>query len=169
MSLIFVDIETTGLERNHSTWEIAYAIDDEPVRSSIVAHSLYGADSKALELNGYRDRIGSAPDFAEQVRFENEFQKLVKGNTVAGANPAFDTKFLAKRWSTEPWHYRLLDIQAYAMGALGYETPKGLYTIATDLGVDAPDHTAAQDVETVRQCYRRLQSIYANMRRKSFV
>lgn len=47
--------------------------------------------------------------------------------------------------------YRLFDIEAYAMPALGLHEPKGLAYIAEQLGVQAPDHSAAADVHTLRE------------------
>ena len=59
MTLVYLDTETTGLDyRRHAVWEIAYAVDDGPVRSSIVSHDLFDADPEALQLNGYYDRVG---------------------------------------------------------------------------------------------------------------
>lgn len=55
----------------------------------------------------------------------------------------------------EPWHYRKLDIEAYAAGAFGWDRPKGVTTIrdwltARGYLIPAQDHTAVGDVATIR-------------------
>ena len=55
------------------------------------------------------------------------------------------------------------------MGALGYDTPKGLKDIAADLRgrgheIPEPDHSAAADVATLRACHLALRSIYGGTR-----
>lgn len=82
-----------------------------------------------------------------------------------GANPAFDAAFLTARWGTAPWHFRLLDVEAYAMGALGYDRPRGLTTICDDLrahgfDIPVPGHSAAADVAATRAAFRALQGLY---------
>lgn len=82
-----------------------------------------------------------------------------------GANPAFDAAFLTARWGTAPWHLRLLDVEAYAMGALGYDRPRGLATITQDLRargfeIPVPDHSAAADVAATRAAFYALRRIY---------
>ena len=87
-------------------------------------------------------------------------QAALRNATLVAANPHFDASFLRRRWGHAPWKYRLLDIEAYAMGALNLIEPKGLAYIAEKLGVDAPDHTAAGDVWCLRECFGRLSDIY---------
>lgn len=162
--LVFLDIETTGLDPDlHEVWEVAAAVDDGPVQSFVVPHSTLTADPKALELNGYWDRGADAhvSDVADLA-----LREILAGATVVGANPAFDTAFLRARWGVAPWHYRLLDVEAMALGVLRYERPKGLAGIAVDLrdlGFDIlqPDHTAAADVLTTRAVYRALRELAA--------
>lgn len=167
--LVFLDTETTGLDPSrHSVWEIAYAVNDGPIESSIVRHSLVNADPFALSINGYLDR-NSWADGAEAysllgVTFEGALIKALKGATLVAANPAFDAGFLAARWGSAPWHYRMLDVEAYAMPVLGHDRPKGLFTIASDLrdlghDIPAPDHTAAADVATLRASFNALTEL----------
>lgn len=93
--------------------------------------------------------------------FEMAAKAALTGATIVGANPAFDTSFLRARWKGAPWHYRLIDIETYAMPALNLDRPKGLAYIAEQLGIQAPDHTAAGDVHTLRECWRALNAHYA--------
>jgi DNA polymerase III epsilon subunit-like protein len=159
--LIFLDIETTGLDPfRHQVWEIAYATEGGPIESGIVRHSLFTADPQALTLNGHDERCECLGFQTYRKAFEMEIKRALVGAVIVGANPAFDTKFLRMRWESEPWHYRMIDIEAYAMPHLGLDRPKGLAGIAEALAIQPPDHSAAQDVYVLRECFQALQSIY---------
>jgi hypothetical protein len=167
VSIVYLDTETTGLDPAiHEVWEMAWAVDDGPIRQSFLAHSGISADPKALEVGGYGARWPSRLTHHEPEVAELTAVLALTGNTFCAANPAFDAAFLRARWGKTPWKYRLFDIEAYAMGALGYEIPQGLKTIAADLqslghhDIPKPDHTAAGDVATLRACHLALKSIY---------
>jgi DNA polymerase-3 subunit epsilon len=161
VSLVFLDIETTGLDpERHEPWEMAYAVDDGPILSAVVPHTLSHPDPKALALNGYLDRY----DVPTGPAFEDLLRVRLDGATLVGANPAFDAAFLRTRWGYGPWHHRLWDVEAYAAGVLVLDKVPGLATIATmlrDLGreIPEPDHSAAGDVATLRACFRALQDL----------
>lgn len=162
MSLIYLDCETTGLDPDrHEIWEIAWAVDNGPIRSAIVPHTLRHADPEALRIGGH-ERCVCHRDIDHLA--ENALRDALDGHTLAGANPAFDAAFLRVRWGQTPWRYRLLDVEAYAMGAMGWEEPRGLKDIAFQLDITPGDHTAAGDVACVRECYRALQSHYIDLR-----
>lgn len=160
--LVFLDTETTGLDpAHHSVWEIAWAVNDGPIRSAVIPHTLEGADPKALELNQYQDRYGNN-SLAVSLIIEATLLEELEGATIVGSNPAFDTAFLRKRWGRAPWHHRLLDVAAYGMGVLALDRPEGLASIADrlrDFGHDipVPDHSAAGDVATLRAVYDALR------------
>ena len=164
MSLVFLDTETTGLDPDfHDVWEIAYAVDDRPIRSCVVDHDPVRSDLKALSLNGYFGRGDSRSrerDSLYSMNFELKLREDLDGATLVGANPAFDAAFLRTRWDVAPWRYRLLDVEAYAMPALGLSEPKGLAYIAERLGISAPDHSASTDVHVLRECFRALRTYY---------
>ena len=163
MTLVFLDTETTGLnpDRN-AVWEIAYAVEDEEIRSSLVFHSFFAeVDPEASKINGYDDRY-VMPNPRETLPFELALQRKLKGATLVASNPSFDTAFLRARWGVEPWHHRKIDISTYALPLYGEML--GLYKIAERLDIEAPDHTAAQDVATLRACYRALEVIYSQFR-----
>lgn len=156
--LVYLDTETTGLDPDrHHIWEIAYAINDGPIESAFVPHSIVGASETALEVGGYYRRIS----FRVSDQFERGLATDLEGATIVGANPAFDAAFLRARWGFAPWNYRLLDIETYAAAVLGYRTPPSLKTIQEELvkrgfKIPAPDHTAAGDVATLRACHKAL-------------
>lgn len=175
MSLVFLDTETTGLERHHDIWEIAYAFDDEFIFSSHVPHSIVNSQPEALEVSRYYDRGGPLVTVEMGVHFEADLiqRLLTERPTLVGANPAFDAERLLRRWGwsheAAPWHYRLLDVENYAASVLGWETPRGLNSTADALrergfDVPEPDHTAAGDVDTVRQVYRATRGLVALQR-----
>lgn len=174
----YVDVETTGLdvERN-CVWEIAYAIDDEPVQSSVVSHTLVNANDKALEIGNYWQRMFEEPFSAHEATiWEGVTKERLFGFDgtlyIVGANPGFDNTFLTKRWGSLPWHHRPIDIESYAMGPLGPLTqdepivPQGLFTICTTLrtlgwDIPEPDHSAGGDVAATRAAFKALLAINA--------
>jgi len=163
--LVFLDLETTGLdEKKHQVWEAAYAVDDNDVQSSLLNHSLKNANPVALGINNYSDRIKAWVDtnsgHANRNAWETKLRAVLTGATLVAANPTFDATMLKARWGEAPWAYRMIDLEAYAMPYLGLDRPRGLAYIAEKLGVEAPDHSAHQDVVTLRQCYRILQDKY---------
>ena len=170
MSLIYLDTETTGLDPDrHEIWELAYAVDDGPIQSGIMFHSLRHADPKALAMNGYWERSkGVSPD--EWADLEISVRFAMEGATLVGANPAFDAAFLRARWGVTPWRYRTLDIESYAMPLFGWNEPRGLKDIAAHLrdvngeDIPKPDHSAAGDVATLRACHRALRQLSEEMR-----
>lgn len=164
MTLVFLDTETTGLDPDrHEVWEIAYAVEDGPIQRSIVVHQTATADAVALRMNHYWEiDQASLPMTRDATEFEEGARADLAGATLVASNPSFDTAFLRARWGCEPWHHRKIDISTYALPLFGEML--GLYKIAERLGVDAPDHTAAQDVATLRACYRALEVIYSQFR-----
>lgn len=160
--LIFLDTETTGLEpEKHEVWEIALAINDEPIQVYYVEHALRGADLNALELNGYWSRMHqSTPQNEHDLQIRH---MIGKGNTLVCANPTFDRMFLRARWGYEPWHHRSIDIESMALVVFDWERPRGLKEIADELrgrkhDIPEPDHSAGKDVEVLRACYHALRA-----------
>ena len=168
MTLVFLDTETTGLDpATDQIWEIAYAVDDGQIFSSVVNHTVTPPEEVA-ELNGYYDRVTSYRQMESKYRLA-KLREALDGATLVGANPSFDAGFLRARWGETPWHYRMLDIESYAMGALGWDSPKGLkdvYASLVRLGFElpAPNHTAAGDVATTQAAYYALREHYEALR-----
>lgn len=170
MSLVFVDTETVGLEMHHDIFEIAYAFDDEPVQSSLVSHSPIAAEEEALVVNHYYEREVANIPVHTGIAFEAAFMERLGAEkpTLVGANPSFDAYRLCHRWGLSqgaaPWHYRLIDVETYAIPVLDLGLPVGLNTLARRLSdsgfvVPEPNHTARGDVETVRAVYLALSTL----------
>ena len=176
MTFVYLDTETTSLDPDTGEiWELAYAVDDGEIVADFLPHDLMHAQPAALRIGRYLDRV---PDVIRGSRsastpFETEAMKAMGRATIVGANPAFDTAFLRARWGHAPWHHRILDIEAYAMPAFGWDEPRGLKDVAeacrsrTSLrgrDIPEPDHTAAGDVATVRACHLALRDYYRRTR-----
>ena len=170
-NLIFLDTETTGLLSVHQIWEVAWAVNDGEVSSALWNHTLDKADPFALGINNYSSRIKGweATDEAwnDRAQAEYDFQQIVKGQTIVAANPAFDALKFKERWGSEIWHYRMIDIESYALPYFDRTQTMGLHSIAEGLGVDVPDHSAEQDVKTLQACFYKLAGIYHEWKQKA--
>lgn len=165
MTLVFLDVETTGLDpARHEVWEIAYSVDGGEVLSSVVAWPDHRMDPIAVTMgNGF---FGRGFGYVNEVsaRFEADLIRALTGATIVGANPAFDAAFLKARWGEAPWHYRMLDIESYAMAVLCMDIVPSLAQIRADLvlaghDIPAPDHTAAGDVACLIAVHKALRGI----------
>lgn len=162
---VYLDIETTGLnpERNDIV-EIAWAVDDYLVRSIRPPHRLFNAAPEALEINKYHERfLSDKTTWASTEDIADLYTDLTDA-TIVGANPTFDVSFLRRLFGGDtPWHHRLLDVEAYAHGVFRrHGRLWGLRQIRDELvsagfTIPAPDHTAARDVEVVRQVLKVLE------------
>lgn len=170
MTFVYLDTETTGLDpMKHEPWEVAYAVDGGPILSSFLPLDRFqNANVDSLGIGNFPRRY-IWPDDWKIVDFDIALRNALAGATLVGANPSFDAAMLTHAWWGEdtpaPWHYRMLDVEVYAMGALGYEKPQGLHRLSTDLrerghDIPVPDHTAGGDVATVRACHLVLVGMY---------
>jgi DNA polymerase-3 subunit epsilon len=169
--LIVVDVETTGLDpRRHAVVEVAAVnvATGEHLHFIPRLPSTAGINFEALRINGYVTRRlydEQLDDFATSTAYEELFEWL-EGNTLAGANPAFDAAFLtvaaADHCIAPGWHFRLADLAAYAAPLLGLaptELP-GLNTVCDRLNViNTGPHTALGDAIATAECFRRLAAI----------
>jgi DNA polymerase III epsilon subunit-like protein len=159
--LICLDTETTGLDPDkHEIWEIAWAVNDGPVEERILVHSLKTADQVALDTNGYFTHFPKGAR-SEGPMVDLEVRRILSGNTIVCANPTFDRMFMQKRWGSEPYHYRSVDIESMALLFFGWPRPRGLKDIADVLRgmgyiIGEPQHRAWADVVVLRQCYMAL-------------
>lgn len=171
--LIVVDIETTGLR----------ALQDVPVEvaalnvttgeklefiPNVTREQLANAQYDALAVNRYFERRL----FAKMLNLDStneayeRLAKMLKGNTFAGSNPAFDADILRSVLINQvgispQWHHRLADISAITAGLFGImptEMP-GLADCCLKFGFQAEEvyesHTAMGDVLATAECFRR--------------
>jgi hypothetical protein len=166
--LCFVDTETTGLHSEAQAFELAWKREDiDQVHTLILPHSLYGADPAALKVNGYRERR-IATCFTATEDDIDWFRQDVTDATLVIANPAFDVPHLMKLLGFQVWHYRIIDVESYAMPILGHRRPQSMKTIyreLTELGhtLPEPDHTAGRDVEALESVFHILRSMGEKM------
>jgi len=158
---IFVDVETTGLDpRNDLLVELTYGVNDGPL--STLYFGVTEVPSFIDGLIKFTERnVGSmvrATDFMLDT-----FRDALQGNTLVAANPSFDKSFLQenKLWTG---HYRLLDVEAYAMGKLGLDFVPSLVdirNILTSKGyiLTQPDHSSYNDTMTLREAFNILRYI----------
>ena len=163
--LVVVDTETNGLDTDHhepvevAWWNLTTDVRGHFITAHDVQKVLWKADVKALQINRYIDRIADhVPPNALAQSYDLHDQ--LKGNTLAGSNPAFDAAMLRKLrgLDTSPWHYRLFDLSAYAAGVLGLDELPGLATVCELLNIEPGDHTAEADVTATGLCIRALQA-----------
>lgn len=156
--VIIVDTETTGLDEDRSrAVEVAWLGWRGPGSGVFVPpHTLDYFEPEALEINRYAERIEHEPrDYT--YAYTRQLHDLLGGATLAGANPRFDARMLRHLFADaglaplDPWHHRLLDVQAYVGGLLGFapwDLPS-LLTLTEVLGLPAPDHGAWNDAVAV--------------------
>lgn len=167
----YVDCESTGLDRDrHHPYEIAVFREDYAKPHVFnVAHTLDGADPAALRIGRYHERAFKPWSYhLDPDEIGLTLARILSDVTIVAANARFDADMIRKVIGFEPWHYRLLDVEAYALGVLGHhagwdEVP-GLATIVETLTgfghtIPAPDHTAGADAIAVRVVHETLTEI----------
>lgn len=160
---VWVDCETTALSPEAGCiWEIAILADgNEHVWRP--AHDLDFAESGALRVGRYYERRRAAKHWGEHdpAMVAQVVAEVTAGRVLGGACPWFDARFLEvflrEHGECAAWSHRLLDVEAFAAGALGLDVPLGLSATAGKLGVAIPEegrHTALGDARVAREVYR---------------
>lgn len=175
MSIIFLDTETTSLDRRtREIWEIGWikrTSNEDLERHMFIEVDLEFADIASLRIGDYfrrhpdpyRKRIpeqfnGTGAISAGQAakRIAEEFQ----GATIVGAVPSFDEESMAgllyRAGMTPTWHYHLVDIESMAAGRLQVKPPWNFNTLLSAFGLEYTEterHTALGDARMVRDLY----------------
>lgn len=125
LPLIFLDLETTGLEvQNHEIIEIGairisskfpFEIEEE-LSIKVAPLNIEKADKKALKVNGFtEEKWKDAMSLQKALKILEDFSK---NGVIAGYNISFDWAFLHKAYSEigkeEPFHYHRLDVLSMA-------------------------------------------------------
>lgn len=189
LPIAFVDCETLGLDPDkHPMWELAVirrenGVDTEhlwQIRPS--RWELEEAEPKALEINGYRERMVLPDDYQvgdmthacglphpmKRHELRDKLRELLDGAVMVGSNPAFDAAFLRVFLDAAPWHYRTVDIATLAAGYRHGQAASGSpvdyprlpyksYELSRQVGVQPPDeevaHTALGDARWARDVF----------------
>jgi DNA polymerase III epsilon subunit-like protein len=146
--LAFVDCETFGLDpERHAMWELAVIHRDNGTDTEHLwqirpdTWEIEAADPKALDINGYRDRMAlpdnyqvgdmthscGLPHPMKRDDLRNLLRTLLGGAVLVGSNPAFDAAFLKVFLNESPWHYRTVDIATLAAGYRFGQRDSGAY------------------------------------------
>lgn len=183
--IIVVDVETNGLDPAlHVAVEVAW------INLSTGEHDVFvpphnwrdvlgTAELGALRINGYLDRLADAEQDRDGKAASALWHQL-DGNVLAGCNPTFDAAFLRNMFreaydvdeysehyfdGLPTWHHRLLDLSAYAAGALGISPAElpGLSAVCELLGVEHSEaHTAFGDADATYACFLKLLELQAS-------
>ena len=164
--LIFVDIETTGLDPSvHEIIEIAILPLKGPVwQTKIKPEHLDQASPKALEVNGYQDHPEdweSAPMFND---IAPDIASRLKDTMIAGQNTQFDMNFIQRLFKRNDIPLKGVPYSWVDTVTLAYEhlVPLGipdlkLQSICDFLGIpNDGQHTAAADVYRTREAYLKM-------------
>jgi oligoribonuclease (3'-5' exoribonuclease) len=157
--IVFVDSETTSLDdRTGQVTELAWCHLTGPSERLVLPHFTHEADQQSLDIQQHHAReLWDASTWASREDMDHLRVELTEA-TLAGANVGFDLRFLSNIFHDRPWHYRTLDVEAYAAGALGWECGRTLSDTAARLRamgftVHHSDHTAQHDVLSARDVY----------------
>lgn len=177
MKLVFIDTETTGLNRKtRRIWDLAYIVREPgmpDVEHQLFVNSfdldLHKADPKALSIGGFWERHpkpegGWSPLDDERIIGEWELaQRLFiewKDAYLVGAVPSFDEETIARLMHREgfreTWNHHLIDVETLAAGQLKLAPPWSFDTILDAYGLkfDEKDrHTAIGDARMARDLY----------------
>lgn len=188
VQLIVVDTETSGLDPHiHEAVEVAWHNLATGERDSFVpVHDprkiLAAADLKALQVNRYIDRLATAPQdpdgpkrlfaaFGSRYKTERlTFAPDVPRIALGAVNPGFDAPFLTKLlraagppgWHPAPWDYRMRNLADFAAGVFGLPLDQRLpsmHDICDLFGIEPGNHTAADDVRALAECFLALSEV----------
>lgn len=158
---VFVDTETTGLDSSSdSLVELSYATLDSDIKT------LYFG---IIEVPDFIDNLTKFYDRGVHLQPRSSleealaFVETLRGNTMVAANPAFDKGFMEEQ-ELFTAHYRMLDIESYAMAKLGLDQVPSMFEIVKQLEglgyvLTQPDHSSYNDVKALREAFNILRYI----------
>ncbi|UTN92335.1 DnaQ-like DNA polymerase III subunit [Streptomyces phage Stigma] len=157
--LVFVDTETTGLDASSDKLvELSYATLNSDIKT------LYFGVTEVPDFidnltKFYARGVDKMPMYSEDEFVD--FCNTMWGNTMVAANPAFDQSFMKANnlWNA---HYRMLDIESYAMSKLDLDQVPSMFQIVQELEkrgytLTQPDHSSYNDVKALREAYNILR------------
>jgi DNA polymerase III epsilon subunit-like protein len=174
---VFMDTEATGLDhRRHELTEVSWVVRFEDGREEerrfFPEHTTDGADSDALELTRYEDRI--APQRRTSAsEWLTLFLEDARDAVLVGAVPDFDAKHLermCRKLGLEPtWDHHLLDVETLALPfiAPGPEAPRSLAKTCAALGIPHDKdqaHGALYDARQAMRVFDRVWQLVADLR-----
>lgn len=184
--IIVVDIETTGLHPKAAILEVAAVNVDTGEELCFAPHvdrqAFAEAEGTAMQINRYFERGVHARMLSQDytaLRYTH-LREMLTDNVFAASNPAFDSRHIARaQWTNPgeyvafgmkaltrdigtPWHYRMLDLSAYAAGVLALDPTElpGAHAVCELLGVEnEEEHSALGDARATAECFRRLMAM----------
>lgn len=156
-NLVFLDTETTGLDLDQDDLvELSYRKHgDEVVRTFYFEHDISKMPDNVRKMTSYDERnVANRPKVTHDdiVFLRKEFE----GRTMVAANPSFDSSFI-RRYGLFTFHFRMLDIESFAMAKLRLDYMPGMKDIHKILSetydFPAGDHTSAGDVVAMSTMY----------------
>lgn len=137
--IVFVDIETTGLDPyHHEIWEVGLIDGDGVEHRWFLPVDLSRADTVALNIGRFHERhpdghrAVKSPHWESPVsspanalvfppaRFAEDFARLTWGKHLVGAVVSFDEerlrRLLRRNHQAPGWHYHIVDVEALAIG-----------------------------------------------------
>ncbi|MEC4836848.1 exonuclease domain-containing protein [Mycobacteroides chelonae] len=170
-NLIVVDLETTGLGPQCAPIEVAAINVDTGQVLQFVPHvdlSKVSIEPEAFAINRYFERgvydvMLNREDTGDMW---DALAAMLRDNTFAGSNPAFDATLTEREIGQSTWHHRKADLAAYAAPALGRDPSElpGLADVLTALSIENRcPHSALGDAEAAAKAFARLRSFYANI------
>ena len=172
-ALVFVDIETTGLDaRVHEIIEIACLVVDPKTlevtgqyHARVQPEHIETADPKALEINGYSEEVWrDARPIGQALQ---EINELSPGAMFAGWNVGFDKEFIEKAAREKEmllrYDYHWIDVMPMVYDRLFQDKRIGSLSLAQvceALGISLEKaHTATQDITATLAVYHFLKGV----------
>lgn len=156
---VFADCETTGLDPiKDKLVELTWGVNDGQLTT--IYFGVRQVPAFIDDLTKFTKRgVDKMPEATEEEK--QTFRDAMKDNTLVAANASFDRDFLLNNglWTG---HYRLLEIESYAMAKLNFPYVPSMYEVfnaLTERGYEltTPDHSSLNDTLALRQAFNILR------------